>query len=205
MPLPAKRSGGVDVTCKIEGVIVSRIGCLRMLTLRKDWRTVLGGAVAVDLVTQIHRRKQRERAASHLVAASLDLLVATWPRRERPYLTIETLSNLTWCISGLHYIYVPEDDDTALGTCIELARSSELTVILPRCHEGLKRRLLMAALGQRAPNTWSFDAFISWRTTSATVDQNWPPGRALLELLGAYNRRVSDAGNDDSMLVEVSQ
>jgi hypothetical protein len=172
-----------------------------MLTLREDWRTVLGGAVAVDLLAQVQRQKVRKEAASHLVAASLDLLVATWPRTDRPPLQIERLSNVMWRISALHYMYLPEDDDASICTCIQMARSSKLTVILPRRNEGLKRRLLTAALHRRAPSIWSLDAFISWRTTSATVDQEWPPGRAVLELLRAYNRRVSASGRGKSMRV----
>lgn len=174
-----------------------------MLTLRQDWRSVMGGAVAADLVAQLKRKKLRNCAACDLIGASLDLLVATWPRKGGPPLQIETVSETTWRISSLYYMYLPADDDAAIGTCIKLARSSELTVIVPRCHEGLKRRLLIAALRRRTPSTWSFDAFISWRTTSAAIDQGWRHERAVLELLAAYNRRVNTASRSDLMLVDV--
>lgn len=176
-----------------------------MLALCQDWRSLPGGAVAADLVTQLERRKLRNAAAGYLLGASLDLLVATWPRKGRPPLRIETLSEITWRISSLYYMYLPENDDAAFGTCIRLARSSELTVVVPRCNEELKRRLLMAALRRRAPNTWSFKPFISWRTLSATVDQGWPRELAVLELLAAYNRRVHAAGRGEAMLVDIPQ
>jgi hypothetical protein len=163
----------------------------------------MGGAVAVDLLAQVHGKKRRDCAASDLIGASLDLLVATWPRRGRPALRIETLSNATWRISSLYYTYLPADDDSAIGACIRLARSSDVAVILPRRHEELKRRLLIATLRRRAPCIWSFDAFISWRTTSAEIDQGWPRERPVLELLAAYNRRADAAGRGDLLRVDV--
>jgi len=108
-----------------------------------------------------------------------------------------------WRISSIHYIYLSANDDTDLSTCLKLAQSSVVTAILPRRHERLKRRLLLAALRHRAPNIWSFDAFISWRTTSATIDQEWPPGRAVSELLIAYNRRIAAAYGRGTMLVQL--
>jgi hypothetical protein len=45
--------------------------------------------------------------------------------------------------------------------------------------------------------------FISWRISSATIDQKWPRGRAIFEMLSAYNRGVVGAGGDMSMLVDV--
>lgn len=174
-----------------------------MLTLREDWRTVLGGAVAVDLLAQIHRDNLRQEAACHLVAASLDLLVASWPRGERPPLLIETVSIATWRISKLCYTFLAENDDAALARCIELGRSAELTVVVYGAHGFVKRELLTSVLGGRAPNVWELDSFISWRTFSATVDQGWPCGRALLELLGMYNRRVSAVGRGSSIEIQL--
>ncbi len=118
---------------------------------------------------------------------------------------VETLRKSAWRISGIHYIYLPTNDDAAMSTCLKLARSSAVIVIVPRPRERLKRRLLMAVLRGRAPSIWSFDAFISWRTLSAAIDQGWPPGRAVLELLSAYNRRITTAGAGDAMLVQLPQ
>ena len=179
--------------------------CDQMLTLRQDWVSITGGAVAADLVAQVDSMRQRDEVASHLTGAALDLLATTWPRRDRPPLTVETLRRSTWRISSIHYIYLSTNDDAALSTCLKLAQSSAVTAILPRCHERLKRRLLLAALCDRAPTIWSFDAFISWRTTSATIDQGWPPGRAVLELLSAYNRHITAAHGGDAVLVQVPQ
>ncbi len=176
-----------------------------MLTVPQDWLSIMGGAVAANLVAQLGTIRLRDEVAGHLTGAALDLLVSTWPRRDRPPLTLETLRKSTWRISSIHYIYLPANDDAAISTCIKLARSSEVTAIVPRRHERLKRRLLMAALRRRAPNIWSFDAFISWRTTSATIDQKWPPGRAVLQLLSAYNRRITAAGGSNAILAQVPQ
>lgn len=174
-----------------------------MLTLPQDWLSLMGGAVAANLVAQLDTLRLRDEVARHLTGAALDLLVHTWPRRDRPPLTVETLRKSTWKISSIHYIYLSADDDVALSTCLKLAQSSAVTAILPRRHERLKRRLLLAALRHRAPNIWSFDAFISWRTTSATIDQEWPPGRAVFELLIAYNRRIAAAYGRDAMSVQL--
>ena len=176
-----------------------------MLTLPQDWLSIMGGAVAANLVTQLETIRLRDEVAGHLTGAALDLLVSTWPRRDRPPLTLETVRRSTWRISSIHYIYLPANDDVAISTCIKLTRSSEVTAILPRRHERLKRQLLRGALHDRAPNIWSFDAFISWRTTSATIDQEWPPGKAILELLSAYNRRITAAGGSSAILVQVPQ
>ncbi len=176
-----------------------------MLTLTRDWLSMLGGAVAANLVAQLEIVRLRDEVAGHLTGAALDLLVSTWPRRGRPPLTLETIRKSAWRISSIHYIYLPANDDDAISTCMRLARSSEVTAILPRRHERLKRGLLQAALRHRTPNIWSFDTFISWRTTSATIDQEWPPGRAVIELLSAYNRRVTAAGASSAILVQVPQ
>lgn len=174
-----------------------------MLTLREDWRSVTGGAVAISLVAQVQHKVLRNETASQLVGASLDLFTATQQRKGRPPLRVERVSQVTWRISSLYYMYLPVDNDSATATCIRLARSSVLTVILPRSHEPLKRRLLMAALRGRAPPLWSFESFISWRTLCATIDQGWPRERAVLELLAAYNERALSAGRGDALLVDL--
>jgi hypothetical protein len=102
-------------------------------------------------------------------------------------------------------MYLPTNDDAAISTCMKLSRSSEVTAIVPRRHERVKRELLEAVLHGRAPNIWVFDTFISWRTTSASIDQEWPPGKAVLELPAAYNRRIAAAGASRTILVQVPQ
>jgi hypothetical protein len=176
-----------------------------MLTLPQDWLSMVGGAVATNLVAQLDTVRLRDEVAGHLTGASLDLLVNTWPRKGRPPLRVETLRKSAWRISGIPYIYLRANDDATLNVCIKLARSSEVTAIMPRRHERLKRRLLMAVLRDRAPNIWSFSAFISWRTISATLDRGWPSGRAVIELLIAYNRRVTAAHDGNAMLVQIPQ
>jgi len=174
-----------------------------MLTLREDWRHALGGVIAADLVAQVPRKRMRNVAASCLIGASLDLLTATWPRKGQRPLQVETLSDIVWRIKGLYYMFLPDDDDTALSKCIELAESSTLTVVLLPDHESLKQRLLLGALGGQAPNVWSLKGFISWRTTSAAIDQGWPHERAITELLALYNRRAQSTRRGDVMLVDI--
>jgi hypothetical protein len=176
-----------------------------MLTVPQNWLTITSGAVAANLVTQLGSLRLRDEAAGHLTGAALDLLVSTWPRRGRAPLTVEMLRKSTWRISSIHYIYLPTNDDAAMSTCLKLARSSTVIAIVPRRYERLKRRLLMAVLGGRAPCIWSFDGFISWRTLSATIDQGWPEARAVLELLSAYNRRITAVCAGDAMLVQLPQ
>lgn len=176
-----------------------------MLTLRNDWLSITGGAVVGDLLAQLDTMGWHDEGACHLIGAGLDLLASTWPRRDQPPLTLEMVSKSTWRISSLHYIYLPANDDTVMNACIELARSSKVTAIMPRRHEKLKRQLLSAVLGGRTPNIWSIDGFISWRTTSATIDREWPPGPAVLELLNAYNRRIAAAGGSSAMQVQIPQ
>jgi hypothetical protein len=184
----------------------SQIRYTEMLTLCQDWRSAMGGVVALDLISQGRGKKLREQAASDLVGATLDVMVAAWPTKHGPPLQVEALSNIIWRISSLYYMYLPVDNDAAFGKCIKLARSSsELIVIVPRRHEWLKRRLLRAALCRRAPNISFYDAFVSWRMSAATIDQGWPPERAVLELVAAYNWRVNSAGRGDSLLVDVSR
>jgi hypothetical protein len=176
-----------------------------MLTVPQNWLSITGGAVAANLVMQLDSLRLRDEAAAHLTGAALDLLVSTWPRRDGPPLTVEMLRRSTWRVSSIHYIYLPANDDTAMSDCLKLARSSAVIAIVPRRHERLKRRVLMATLRGRAPCIWSFDAFISWRTLSATIDQGWPSGQAILELLSAYNRRITTAHARDLMLARLPQ
>ena len=176
---------------------------IQMLTLPKNWRIVTSGAVVVDLLAQIQDPVARQEVACHLVAASLDLLVTTWPRRERRRLHVEPLSNAAWRISTLYYTFLGDDDDVALAKCIELCRTTELTVVLFTAHDSLKRELLTSVLGGRAPNVWALDSFVSWRTMTATIDQRWPRGRALLEFLRRYNRRLSAVGRGPSIGIQL--
>lgn len=177
-----------------------------MLTLCQNWDILTPGAVASNLLGQIDSASSRDEdeGAIHLIGASLDLLVDTWPRGNRRPLEIEIVSGMTFRISGLHYIYLRPNDDEALGECFDLAQRSVVTAILPRRDENLKRRVLMGVLRDRAPNIWSFAAFISWRITSAAIDQGWTHERALLELITRYNCRVLAAGRSDLMVEDAS-
>lgn len=176
-----------------------------MLTLRQDWLSLTSGAVATSLVAQVRTRRLRNEVTCHLIGASLDLLVSTWPRRGQPPLVLETVSRSIWKISALYYIYLWTNDDNTLSACIKLSRSETVTVILPRPHERLKQRILTAVLRGRTPCIWSFDSFISYRTIFATADQGWPRGRDILELFNAYNKRVNGEGGSDAILVQVPQ
>ena len=124
-----------------------------MLTLPQNWRSILAGATVSHILAELPGTALRDQAASHLIGASLDLLVATWPRRVHPPTRVEMLSGFTWRISRLYYAYLPADDDSAFADCLRLARSSEVTAILPPRHEALKRGLLSSALGERPPST----------------------------------------------------
>lgn len=176
-----------------------------MLTLRHDWQSMTSGAVAASLVAQARTASLHNKIACHIVGASLDLLVNTWPKRNQPPLRLETVTESVWRISGLYYVYLWMNDDKTLATCMKLSRSETTTVILPRCYERLKRRLLTAALRGRTPGIWPLDSFISYRTLFATADQTWPHGRATFELLKAYNRRVNAAGGSDAIVVQIPQ
>ncbi len=173
-----------------------------MLVVRRDWQCVTSGAVVKHLVDQVRTTRMRNEVACHLVGASLDLVISTWPRRGQPPLVLETVSRTIWRISSLYYIYLRVNDDRTLNRCIRLARSETVTVIMPRRYGKLKRRLLTGALGQRTPVMWSLDEFISYRTLFPTIDQGWPRNRAILELLKAYNRRVNAVGCSDALLVQ---
>lgn len=176
-----------------------------MLTLRQDWQSVTSGVLVSDLVSQLDTIRLRDEVAGRLTAASLDLLVSTWPRKVQPPLRVEPVSKSIWRISGLYYIYLRANDDNTLAACIRLARAETVTVVMPRRHEKLKRRLLTATLRGRTPGIWSLDSFISYRTLFATADQAWPQKQAILELLKAYNRRVKADGRGDVLLVQMPQ
>lgn len=176
-----------------------------MLILRKDWRSVTSGAIVIDLVGQLRTIRLRDEIACYVTAASLDLLVSTWPRKMQPPLTVESVSKSIWRISGLHYIYLCANDDKTLAACIRLSQTETATIIVPRHHERLKRRLLTSILGGQMPCIWSLDSFVSYRTLFATADQAWPPKRAILELLKAYNRRVNADGYGDVLSVQIPQ
>jgi hypothetical protein len=176
-----------------------------MLSLRPDWQSMTGGAIAGSLVIQLDTAERRDEISTYLTGAALDLLVNTWPRRHGPPLVLETLRKSVWKVSGCHYIYLPVNNDATIGTCIQLSRSSAVTAILPRQFEKLKRELLAAVLGRRAPNIWSFDTFISWRTMSAAVDQEWSREKAVLEFLIAYNRRVIAGDGSRAAVVQIPE
>lgn len=174
-----------------------------MLTVRQDWAAVVGGAVAANLMDQLNTMRLRDEVGRLLTGAALDLLVSTWRRGDELPLILETVSESTWRIRNIYYCYLAANDDALLNSCIELSQSSEVATIIARHHEKLKRELLSAVLGDRTPSICDLDQFISWRITSATIDQNWPPGRAIRELLAAYNRRVTAAEYSRSILVQV--
>ena len=176
-----------------------------MLTLCKDWLSVTDGAIAIDLVSQPKTKRLRDKVASQLIAASLDLLVRTWPRGVQLPLMMESVSQFIWRISDIHYIYLRANDDNTLAACIRLSQAGIVTVIVLRHHERLKRQLLTAVLRGRTPCIWPIDSFISYRTLFATTDQAWPRKRALLELLKAYNQRLSTHRGDDALLVQIPQ
>lgn len=177
-----------------------------MLRLCEGWGILTAGAVASNLLAQIDDANSRDEdeGAIGLIGASLDLLIDTWPRGDGRMLEIETVSDVTFRISGVYYVYLRPNDDKALGECLDLAQCATVTAIVPRREESLKRGILEGVLGDRAPNIWSFDAFISWRITSAAIDQRWEYERALLELITRYNRRVAAAGRRDLMVDGVS-
>jgi hypothetical protein len=133
----------------------------QMLTLHPDWRIITSGAVAADLLAQIQCETARREAARHLVAGSLDLLVATWPPSARSCLVVESISNAMWRISNHYYTFLPEDDDAALAACIERAWSNPVTVVVVGAHESLKRELLTSVLGGRSPSVWALDSYLS--------------------------------------------
>lgn len=176
-----------------------------MLTLRQDWQSVTSGAVAIHLAGQPQTIRLRDEVASRVTAASLDLLVGTWPRKVQPPLVVESVSKSIWRISGMYYIYLRANDDNTLASCIKLSRMGTATVIVPRHHERLKRRLVTATVRGRTPCIWSFGSFVSYRTLFATADQAWPPKRAILELLKLYNRRVNADGCGDVLSVQIPQ
>ena len=115
------------------------------------------------------------------------------------------ISSVTWRVKDFFYTYLTTNDDAALGTCVELAQSSVVTVILPRRHEELKRRLLRAVLRDQAPDAWRFENFISFGILFSGRHAKWHPDRTLVELLAAYNRRVSAAGRGDAVLVDLPE
>lgn len=177
-----------------------------MLTLQREWQSFTGGEVAKDLLAQFATKQLRDDAASYLVAASLDLMVATWLPKDGSPRYVETLSKRTSRVSNLYYTYLPTNDDSALHECLKLARSSSTIIaIVPPRHERMKRRILEAVLHDRPPHVWSLESFLSWRATSAAIDQSWPSERATVELVNAYNRRVVLARCGDSMFVDVLQ
>jgi hypothetical protein len=90
-----------------------------------------------------------------------------------------------------------------LKVCIDLGKSEELIVVVPNRFSTLKETLLNAVLVEQMPSVMEFCSFITWRTASAEVDQKWPRGRAVIEMLAAYNHGVFDVGGDVSMLVDL--
>jgi hypothetical protein len=174
-----------------------------MLKLSEQWHLAHGGATAVDLLRQVLRPKLRNATARQMIAASLDLLIATWPRKKEPPLRVDSVSESIWRVSGLYYMYLPLNNDGALKRCMRLARSFVTTVIVPRRYEAFKQQMLEAVLGRRTPCVFSISSFISWRTFHASIDKHWTNERVVRELLMRYNQRVAEAKLAESLLVEI--
>jgi len=174
-----------------------------MLSIPERWQVRTGGGIALDLLRQVKGKKLQFDLARGLIEASLDLMVATLPRRGLPPRQVETVSSICWCVSDLYYVYLPDNCDFALRRCIKLARSSDVVVVAAQRFFQLKRRLLDDVLKGRKPPVSSFDAFVSWHITSATIDHKWSRGRSILELLSAYNRRVLSCNRNGLILVEL--
>lgn len=174
-----------------------------MLKLRENWQIIWSGAAVADLLAQVPGEELRTAAARHLVAASLELMVVTWPRKSRPRPRLETLNKTMWRLGDHHYMFLADNDDSALEMAIQLAWSSQATLILSPVYEGLKRQLLGAMLLHRSPSISSLDSFVYARTWSATLDKGWPHYRAVRELFLRFNQRVVTSGSDLFLIVDI--
>lgn len=166
-----------------------------MLSVRFNPRSATCGVQVEDLVAQVRGRRLRSEVARQLIGASLDLLLATLPRRGTRELHLKALVNGMWQIERHFFVYIASNDDDALRSCINVAFASDVTVVVPSGDYELKSQLLRAALKDRSPHIFTFSAFISWRILSASLDQKWTQQRAMNELFAAYNRRVLAAGS----------
>jgi hypothetical protein len=173
-----------------------------VLVLPEQWRTWHGGAVACELLKQVRTRKLHIKAAQHFIGASLDLFVATWPGWSERF-RVRTLRGGRWRIAKLLYVYVPRLDDRSVERCAALARESDPILIVPPRHEGVLSRSLEVLLRRGQPVVARFDNFIAWRTASASVDKQWPRGVAEISMFKAYNRRVAEAGDDESIMIDI--
>jgi hypothetical protein len=175
-----------------------------MLTLPDDWRLSTGGSVAVRLLAQVPDQPLRAEFASHLIKASLELMVEALGRKKSLRRRVESTGDFVWRVGSLLYAWFPTVDDDVLDACVRSANETlSLLVIVPPKHDVLLKRALDGVLGGRSPTVFSFDLFVSWRTTFASADAGWSHEKTLVNLLKRHNQQVIDGGYSSSIVVEI--
>src|SRR5258708_18877518 len=135
-----------------------------MLELPKQSDRWWSGAIVLQLLKRVRSRRLRIELTRHMIGASLDLMVATWPRRDRPPLVVETLPNMTWRVNRLHYVFVGTADKDSIKYCASLACSFD-TIAITYSDQWENLRLQMRAIVKdRYPPINTLDGFMSWRT-----------------------------------------
>lgn len=186
-----------------DGVECSQNRYTTMLTLPADWLRPVAGKLAVLLIRQALAPARQARIAGHLIGACLDLLVRPRLRSNWQPLRVRTLPRRTWRVRGLTYVYAPGLSGGVVRRCARLARSSEVIVIAGPGLGPLLRSRLEFICPVGTPIVTELDVFISWELLGTSIDLGWPRRRVRLELFEAYNRRVVNAHDDPSILIEI--
>jgi len=169
-----------------------------MLKLPTDWRSIHGGAVALDLLAQLPTRALQTEFLHHLISASLELMLTALRTRRDLACSVETLAKCSWRIRDFRFVYFPAVDDDALNWCTRSeSKMPECTVIVPSNHESVLRHALIDVLQGRSPMVFSIDSFISLRIFFSSGDAGWSHKQTMLKLLSDCNQHIAEANLDD--------
>jgi hypothetical protein len=175
-----------------------------MLTLPHNWRLITWGAIATDLLQQPLTPMLRGLFGKNLAGAAVKLTAMHCFGNERYESKVRTLSESMWQIGDATFVYLPAADDNAIIYCDELAmQSRSLIVMVPPNYQIVFTRACQSKMGDRTPNIWSLDGFISYRMVLTPPHLDLPPNRVLCELLMQCNRRTTEAHCDESILIDI--
>jgi hypothetical protein len=117
---------------------------------------------------------------------------------------LKALAGNRWRIGNLVYAYFPVVDNETLLVCSGFANSRlGFLVIVPTGCDCLLSLALKGALGGRAPSVFSFDLFISWRATFASVDLGMRRCETVFRLLIRYNELAGRTKDHRRFLVNL--
>ncbi|GEM_PF-7057981 len=170
-----------------------------MLTLPQDWATSHAGYLAVKLLQGIDGAADRIECSRALIWASLRLWMAT--ERSPQSSKLKCVNSRCWHVGRLRYRFIPEMNDSAFFSFVQMRRNVHRDFyIVPAESDCLFGLAAKAELGDRKPQIFSVNSFLSWRLFFATADSRRSYEELMADFVTIYNQCVKEIDRDDLMI-----